>query len=193
MYMHTCIRLIIMARRVENHLHLHVPYGYFEQYTLSCSWNCVADIFILKIFVIFPPSLISEIIVEFVYIHIDPTLTLNNVTAIMKDVQRQWEDVADWIGTPLSKCDELKSQSPTTDQAKQACWDYWLHHHPAPSWRILAGGLYRWGEHGALEVLQMNYLKGEYVCASKCMSWLPYIYMYMCLAGWLNMYFRKNV
>ena len=94
----------------------------------------------------------------------DPTLTLNNVTAIMKDV-RQWESVADWIGIPLSKRRELKSQSPTTDQAKQACWDYWLHHHPAPSWRILAGGIYEWREHGALEVLQMNYLKGESIGA----------------------------
>jgi hypothetical protein len=28
----------------------------------------------------------------------------------------------------------------------------------------LAGGLYDWRKHGALEVLQMNYLKGECVC-----------------------------
>ena len=88
----------------------------------------------------------------------------------MKDVQR-WEDVAYWIGIPTNKRHELRSQNPTTDQAKQACWDYWLHHHPAPSWRILAGGLYYRGEHGALEVLQMNYLKGEYVCVT-CMSGL---------------------
>ena len=82
----------------------------------------------------------------------------------MKDVQR-WEGVADWFGIPYSKRRKLKSQNPTTDQAKQACWDYWLHHHAAPSWRILAGGLYRWWEHGALEVLQMNYLKGESIRA----------------------------
>ena len=56
---------------------------------------------------------------------------------------------------------QLKSQNPTTDQAKQTYWDYWLRHHPAPSWRILAGGLYERQEHGALEVLLINYLKGE--------------------------------
>ena len=78
----------------------------------------------------------------------------------MKDVQR-WGNVADWIGIPGSKCNELRSQNPTTDQAKQACWDYWLHHHPGCSWSILAGGLYSCGERGALEVLQMNYLKGK--------------------------------
>ena len=83
----------------------------------------------------------------------------------MKDVQ-QWENVAAWIGIPRNKRHELKSQNPTTGQAKQACWDYWLHHHPAPSWRILAGGLYEWRVHGALEVLQMNYLKGECACAT---------------------------
>ena len=94
----------------------------------------------------------------------DPTLTLNNVTAIMKDAQL-WESVAGWIGIPPSKRHELMSQNPTTDQAKQACWNYWLHHHPAPSWRILAGGLYFGGEHGALEGMQMNHLKGESIGA----------------------------
>ena len=91
----------------------------------------------------------------------------------MKGVQL-WESVADWIGIPYSKREELKSQNPTTDQAKQACWNYWLHHHPAPSWRILAGGLYERQEHGALEVLQMNYLKGE----STTVSWATE-YMYV--------------
>ena len=82
----------------------------------------------------------------------------------MKDVQ-QWESVAFWIGIPVSKRDELQSQNPTIDQAKQACWDYWLHHYPGSSWTLLADGLYCMREHGALEVLQMNYLKGEYACA----------------------------
>ena len=88
--------------------------------------------------------------------------TLNKVTAIMKDVQ-QWDNVAHWIGIPLSKLSELVSRNPTT---KQACWDYWFHHHPAPSWRILAGGFYELVEHEALEVLQMNYLKGETIGGS---------------------------
>ena len=78
----------------------------------------------------------------------------------MKDVQR-WDGMADWIGIPHSKRVELASQNPTIDLAKQAYWDYWLHHHAAPSWRMLADGLCVYGEHGALEVLQMNYLKGE--------------------------------
>ena len=103
----------------------------------------------------------------------DPTLTLNNVTAIMRDIQ-EWEDVASWIGIRRSKCLELKNQNHTTDQAKQACWDYWLHHHPAPSWRILAGGLYVWEEHGALEVLLTNYLKGESTGAY-------YVYILLCI------------
>jgi hypothetical protein len=97
---------------------------------------------------------------QLIYLFTDPTLTLNTVTAIMKDV-RQWADVADWIGICLSKHYELQRQNPTTDQEKQACWNYWLHHHPAPSWRLLADGLYVCKERGALEVLQMNYLKGK--------------------------------
>ena len=95
---------------------------------------------------------------------IDPTLILSNVTAIMKDVQL-WGDVAFWIGIPDSKRREFQSENPTTDQWKQAHWDYWIHHHPAPSWRILASALYYWVEHGALEVLLMNYLKGKTIGA----------------------------
>ena len=82
----------------------------------------------------------------------------------MKDVQR-WRNVAGWIGISYSQRLELKSENPTTDQRKQAYWDYWLHHNPAPSWRILAGGLYIMREHGALEVLLMNYLKGKFIDA----------------------------
>ena len=83
-----------------------------------------------------------------------------------------WGSVAYWIGIPLSKHNTFKKQNPTHDQAKQACWDYWLHHHLAPSWRLLAGGLYIHNEHGALEVLQMNYLKGENINRHILEEWL---------------------
>ena len=92
--------------------------------------------------------------------HTEPTLTLTNVTAIMEHVQR-WKHVAFHINIPESKLDELMKQNPTTAQRKQACWDYWLSHHSAPSWRSLANALYEWKVHGTLEVLQMKYLKGK--------------------------------
>ena len=89
----------------------------------------------------------------------------------MKNVP-DWDRVANWIGISVSKRLEFKSLNPTTDQCKQACWDYWLHHHPAPSWRILAGALYKheWRKHGALEVLQMNYLKGKTIGYHSCLG-----------------------
>ena len=92
--------------------------------------------------------------------HTEPTLTLTNVTAIMEHVQ-EWEIMANDVDIPYSKRNELMVQYPTTTQHKQACWDYWLSHHPAPSWRSLANILYEWKEHGTLEVLQMKYLKGK--------------------------------
>ena len=146
-----------------------------EQCILPCSCMILHSRYILpgKFLSFFCFLLLAKLIVKFVYIHADPTLTLNNVTAIMKDVW-QWEKVADWVGISDSKHHELESQSSTTDQAKQACWDYWLHHHPAPSWRILADGIYFWGKHGALEVLQMNYLKGEYALLCACHGTFTY-------------------
>ena len=78
----------------------------------------------------------------------------------MKDVKR-WKRVAWWIGVPASKYEDLQRQYRTGDQAKLACWNYWLQNHPAPSWRILADALYVEREHGALDVLLMSYLKGK--------------------------------
>ena len=105
---------------------------------------------------------LSIFTLDFCLLFTDITLTLDNVAAIMKDVQR-WRRVAWWIGVSPSKWVELQSENRTSDQAKQTCWDYWLHHHPAPSWKMLADALYVEREHGALEVLLMNYLKGEYI------------------------------
>ena len=93
------------------------------------------------------------------FLYTEPTLTLANVTSIMKHVQ-EWEAVANWIDIAYSKLVELGDQNPTTAQCKQACWDYLLIHHPAPSWRRLADGLYRMEEHEELEVLRINYPKG---------------------------------
>ena len=45
--------------------------------------------------------------------------------------------------------------------SKQAYWQYWLTHHPSPSWLVVADALYMQYEHGALKVLQKMYLKGK--------------------------------
>ena len=78
-------------------------------------------------------------------------------------------NVVDWLHIPISKQRELRQQYPVVAQRKRAYSAYYLAHHPGPSWRIIANALWQSKEHGALEVVQKLYLKGE-PCADSCRS-----------------------
>ena len=90
--------------------------------------------------------------------HTEPTLTLENLTSLLgiKDM----DSVAIWLHIPDSKQWEMEQQYRSVPQRKQAYSEYWLTHHPSPSWLVVADALYMWEEHEALEVLQKMYLKG---------------------------------
>ena len=77
--------------------------------------------------------------------------------------------VSEWLHIPQSKRRELWQQYPAVGQRKRAYSAYFLTHHPAPSWWIIATALYRNQELGALEVVQKLYLRGE-PCADSCRS-----------------------
>ena len=79
------------------------------------------------------------------------------------------DGVADWLYIPPSKLQELKQQYPVVAQLKRAYSAYFLTHHPAPCWWIIATALYELWELGALEVVQKLYLRGE-PCADSCRS-----------------------
>ena len=70
---------------------------------------------------------------------------------------------------PRSKRQELLQQYPVVTQHRRAYLAYFLTHHPAPGWWIIATALYNRGELGALEVVQKLYLRGE-PCADSCRS-----------------------
>lgn len=69
--------------------------------------------------------------------------------------------VTGYLHIPLSKRVEIKRQYSSASQRRQEYSRYWLAHHPCPSWLGVADALYMSREHGALEVLQRFYLKGE--------------------------------
>ena len=77
--------------------------------------------------------------------------------------------VVDLLHIPYSKQRELRQQYPVVAQRKRAYSAYYLAHHPGPSWRIIANALWRSKNHGALEVVQKLYLKGE-PCVDSCRS-----------------------
>ena len=92
--------------------------------------------------------------------HTEPTLTVENLTSLLEGV-KDLNMVALWLHVPGSKRKEMAQQYRSIPQSKQAYCEWWLTHHPSPSWLVVANALYKRYEHGALKVLQKMYLKGK--------------------------------
>ena len=99
--------------------------------------------------------------------HPEPSLTLDNLTSVLDGVVNI-VSVANWLQIPDSKQVQLHQQY-DMQQIKRAFSVYFMSHHPAPSWLVIANALWQAEEHGALEVVQKLYLKGE-PCANSCRS-----------------------
>ena len=95
---------------------------------------------------------------------------LENLNTVMEGVTKGGLDnVGVWLHIPRSKLDELQQQYPVVAQRRRAYSAYFLTHHPAPCWWIIATALYELCELGALEVIQKLYPRGE-PCADSCRS-----------------------
>lgn len=94
-------------------------------------------------------------------LYTEPTLMLDSLTSILEDV-RNMDGVSRWLQIAEFKILEIKQQCGSVSQCKRTYSVYWLTHHPAPSWKVVAIALWSSGEHGALEVLQSMYLKGNH-------------------------------
>ena len=84
----------------------------------------------------------------------DPTLTLTSLTQLLGSVE-------DWYR--FSACLDIPgSVYRKHHDDVQGLREWYLTHHPAPSWLHVATALYSSGEHDVLEVLrsQVHYLKG---------------------------------
>ena len=83
----------------------------------------------------------------------DPTLTLTSLTQLLGSVE-DWDLFSAWLNISVSVY--RKHYEP------QRLCEWYLTHHPAPSWLQVADALYSRGEHDILEVLrsQVHYLKG---------------------------------
>ena len=78
------------------------------------------------------------------------------------------DDIAMCLQIPSSKRYELRGQYEKR-QLSKAYSTYYVSKHLSPSWSIVALALWIAEEHGALEVVQKLYLKGE-PCAHSCRS-----------------------
>ena len=96
---------------------------------------------------------------------LDPTLTHPNLTALLEKVD--WDLIGRYyLDIPEATLDMIHSSGGDDSQCRQKCWEVYLNEHPAPSWKQVAGGLYREMSldnvyFEELEVVQKKYLKGE--------------------------------
>ena len=95
-----------------------------------------------------------------VHISTEPTISLRTITSVMSGVQ-DMDRVAYWLQIPPSKQTEIQQQYDSVPLRKQAYMEYWLAHHPAPSWKVIAISLWVTGELAALEMVQKLYFKGK--------------------------------
>ena len=96
------------------------------------------------------------------YMHTEPSLTLDTLCSVIDGAQHLdgWRGIGFYLQIPDSKRDELKPKYDRR-QLPRAYSTVFLTDHPSPSWSTVALALWQAGEHGALEVVQKLYLKGE--------------------------------
>ena len=95
----------------------------------------------------------------------DPTLTVENVTEVMREVGN-WERVVGVFGLsiPYSKLQEIKQQSYTERDRSRLAGEYWVNTDPDASWLVLGRALYEEGEETALAMVKQYLPKG--MCTS---------------------------
>ena len=91
--------------------------------------------------------------------HTEPTLTANNLTAVLDSVQESMDFITQRLHIPYSKQRQLQQQY-DSGQVNTARADYIIDHHPSPTWTVVANAVWYYREAGALEMVQKLYLKG---------------------------------
>ena len=91
----------------------------------------------------------------------DSTLTLSMLTQLTQVVSML--SFTGWLEIPDSVRDTISKQYSSKVDLNTAVWEWYLHNHPAPSWRHVAHVLYSQGKHTVLEGVkdQVPSLKGE--------------------------------
>jgi hypothetical protein len=94
--------------------------------------------------------------------HTEPSLTVDALSSVLDGVHNLEDFVFanPYLQIPYSKRRELHQQYDRR-QLPRAYSTVFLTEVPSPSWSIIAFALWETGEHGALEVVQKLYLKGE--------------------------------
>ena len=75
-------------------------------------------------------------------------------------------DLAEYLDIPEPKQREITNHHSDESQRKHAIIEEFINNHPAPSWRLVAEGLYKNKDNRALQIVKQKYLKGKKMTSS---------------------------
>ena len=91
----------------------------------------------------------------------DPTLTTDNLMEVVKEVEDRWWDlVIIWLDVPVSKSEEIRRVYQSDHHRMEAVVDYYVRHHPIPSWKQVAGALRSMDLDDQADEITAKYIKG---------------------------------
>ena len=100
----------------------------------------------------------------------DATLTVSNLNEVLEEVEGvidlKVRCLSDYLHIPQSKQEEIADQYSDESQRKHAIIEEFINNHPAPSWRLVAEGLYKNKHNRALQIVKQKYLKGKKMTSS---------------------------
>ena len=100
----------------------------------------------------------------------DPTLTTDNLMELVKEVEHHWGLLAYRLSVPDSKCKEIETLYRSTHHRMEAMVDYYVRHHPTPSWKRVAVALQGMSLHKPADMEVANkYVKGTDVNHVMCL------------------------
>ena len=91
---------------------------------------------------------------------------LKEVERVIDESKSEWvrdskSDLADYLDIPEPKQEEITNHHSNESQRKHAIIEEFINNHPAPSWRLVAEGLYKNKDNRALQIVKQKYLKGK--------------------------------
>ena len=111
----------------------------------------------------------------------EATLSARNLYDALKEVERVIDenkfriprsifdskrDLAEYLDIPEPKQKEITNHHSDESQRKHAIIEEFINNHPAPSWRLVAEGLYKNQDNRTLQIVKQKYLKGKKMTSS---------------------------
>lgn len=90
----------------------------------------------------------------------DPTLTIDNLMEVVKEVEDRWEVLGYWLGVQWSKRQDIKSLYRSDHQRMKAMVVEYVKYNLSPSWKEVAVALQKLELNKLVDEVTSKYVKG---------------------------------